>query len=615
MVLLLLAACHDAPRKNPFDPVLTPAVEEVRAAVDREEGTVLLAWSPYEGKQPFAEYRVLRQVKDRVAVDTLAGIVEPTQTTFKDTTLEPDLIYLYRVAVVNQAGFAVESPEVSVSSFSVSGVDLLEALPDPAQGRISLRWERYSGPGFEGYEIWRRRFGQENQRLEVVEEVGDTRWIDTSPRPGIAYLYWITLRAAGQSPESQRREASYELPPVALLRADLSSETAAAELAWTAYRGPRFAAYEVRRESAARLEQTVKVLEEVTDTTYTDPFLDGNTEYTYHIFVRTGWGTDVGVASEKRRDLFYALGEIRPMPSLSNEEVQAVGLAVDAQDRLYAAVTLISTTTARVMQKGVRIQFPGTLRYRTYFSHIEPSRLSPVHLAAGGDQVFVAVGGGEEGVLVGAIQVDSEGSSPAWSVATDTGGARPVGLYREADGDVVLVDEEGILYGFRPDGESAAPSDKLQVTLEPGLLLKHVVVGRGAGPGGDDQFFLLSPERDQHHVIGRTLTPLGESFIFGGRSKFDDGVGPGNGQTLNPLVLAYDPSRTRLVVLEAQGRLQVLDAAPEDVAPRYITQWGRFGVGEGEFQVSPPTSVAVVVDSQGRIYVADGEERIQLFVP
>ncbi len=37
--------------------------------------------------------------------------------------------------------------------------------------------------------------------------------------------------------------------------------------------------------------------------------------------------------------------------------------------------------------------------------------------------------------------------------------------------------------------------------------------------------------------------------------------------------------------------------------------------GEGEFQVSPPTSVAMAVDSEGRIHVADGEERIQIFVP
>ena len=61
--------------------------------------------------------------------------------------------------------------------------------------------------------------------------------------------------------------------------------------------------------------------------------------------------------------------------------------------------------------------------------------------------------------------------------------------------------------------------------------------------------------------------------------------------------------------------MQVFDAQAEDVSPRYITKWGRFGRERGEFQISPPTALSVAVDSQGRIYVADGEERVQVFSP
>ena len=144
-----------------------------------------------------------------------------------------------------------------------------------------------------------------------------------------------------------------------------------------------------------------------------------------------------------------------------------------------------------------------------------------------------------------------------------------------------------------------------------------------AGRGGNDQFFFLSPDRAGNQVVGRTLIldrDKGEIFlrdrtVFGGRQELDDGIGPENGETLNPLVLAFDPLLTRLIILEETGRLQVLDASPEDRERRYITKWGRFGASDGEFQVSPPTSVAMAVDSQGRIHVADGEERIQVFVP
>ena len=160
--LLLLAACHDAPRKNPFDPALTPEVEVTRRALDEKEGTVFLEWTQYSGAQPFKEYRILRKVQGFEAVDTVAFISEVEQTHFTDTDIEPDMDYLYRVAVVNQWGFAVESPEVSVGSFGVNGVDLLETRSDDVRGSISLRWERYAGPDFENYEVWRRSSGQEN---------------------------------------------------------------------------------------------------------------------------------------------------------------------------------------------------------------------------------------------------------------------------------------------------------------------------------------------------------------------------------------------------------------------------------------------------------------------
>ena len=95
--------------------------------------------------------------------------------------------------------------------------------------------------------------------------------------------------------------------------------------------------------------------------------------------------------------------------------------------------------------------------------------------------------------------------------------------------------------------------------------------------------------------------------------------GPESGYTINPLRLAFDASRTRLAVLEWEGFLQVFDARVENQrdgdTPRYITKLGRWGSSSGEFVISPPTAVDVLVDANGRIYVADAEERIQVFAP
>lgn len=611
--MFLCAACHDAPRDNPFDPALTPAVE-VQAALDDTAGVATLTWSRYQGQQPFVGYQVLRKVRGLEAVDTLGMVNQPEVTFFVDNTLVPDLEYLYWVEVLNQVGFANASGQVTVRSFQVRGVEVVEAHSDDHQGVIALRWQRYRGPDFASYRVWRRRFGEERRVLAELAVVSDTAWTDTTPLPAKEYLYWIETLAAEESLESPPVEAVYALPPLDLQRLVFSSTMATAELSWTEYEGPRFGGYEVHRRTEGSTEGVIAAIAEKSRISFTDSLLDGNTEYTYRIAVRTTWEEErIEATSPERSGLFYGLQEVRPLPGLQNAEVQALSLALDEQDQLYVAVSAISTTTARVMQSGIKIVFPRqTSGYATVFNEMTPDRLSPVHLAARQGRAYVVVKTDQGDVLVGAV--DADPWRPAWFQRVDTGGAFPVGVHAEEDGSALVVDAQGMLYSFSAEGVATGSSDQLQATLQndQALPIKHMVVGRKAGLGGSDQFFLVAPERDNHHLAGRTrLSPS----LFGGRPTFDDGVGPGNGETLNPLVLAFDPSHTRLVVLEAQGRLQVFNAEATEVPRRYLTKWGRFGRGEGEFQISPPTAVAVAVDSEGKIYVADGEERIQIFVP
>jgi hypothetical protein len=610
---LLCAACHDAPRNNPFDPALTPAVE-VQAALDDTAGAVALTWGRYQGQEPFAGYRVLRKVRGLEAVDTLEVITQPELTFFVDDTLEPDLEYHYWVEVLNQAGFASPSIQVAVRSFAVKGVELLEVQGDGHQGVIALRWQRYRGPNFTGYRLWRRRFGEESRVLATLSAVDDTAWSDTTPLPAKEYLYWIEVLAAGRSLESQQVEGVYALPPLDLLRLVFDSDMATAAMSWTEYEGPRFGGYEVHRRTAGAAEGVIAEIADKSRTSFTDSLLDGNTEYAYRIGVRTTWEEErVEAFTPERSGLFYGLREVRPLPGLANAEVQALSLALDEQDRLYVAASAISTTTARVMQQGIKLMTPGqATAYTAVFNEVTPDRLSPVHLAVRQNRVYLTVKTDQGEVLVGAVEADTRRS--AWSQRVDTGGAFPVGIHAEEDGSALMVDAQGVIYSFSAEGVAAEPSDKLQTTLQndQALPIRHLVVGRAAGLGGSDQFFLVAPERDNHHLVGRTRL---SGALFGGRPTFDDGVGPGNGETLNPLVLAFDPLHTRLVVLEAQGRLQVFNAEAGEAARRYLTKWGRFGRGEGEFQVSPPTAVALGVDSEGKIYVVDGEERVQVFAP
>jgi len=623
---LLLMGCHDAPRKNPFDPALTPPVEVERAETDKEEGTIFLQWERYEGQQAFAEYRVLRKMQGLEAVDTVQVIRDREQLQFIDAgDLEPETDYLYWVVVVNSAGFEVGSQQVAPEPFFLPAVNLLGAEANPRSGHIVLTWSGYAGPFFESYEVWRRSFGQESRRLAEIQEVTQTTWTDTEPVPDIEYSYFLKTLAAGNSQESQTREEVLRLTEVDLLRANFSSETASAELLWTAYTGPRFEAYEVIRRTEETLEKVVGVLTNVADTTFVDSLLDGNTKYIYNISVRTRWGDEEGeirVPSEEKSDIFYSLTEVLSLPALSGtEKVQAVGLALDEEDQMLVGATLISTTTAKVMQAGVRLLLPGGNRFRTLFVRedgrdIKPARLSPIHMAARSGIVYVAVRLDLGDCLVGAVEY---GGEVLWGEIAPTGDVFPAGFYLEEDGDVALVDREALVYYFGPDGKMRTSEDdenlpdlRKGLATDEGLPIWHIVMGYGAGQQGKDQLFVLVPDREESHILFRTLTPLaGENWIIGGRGGLEAGVGLEDGQTLSPQVIAFDPFYTRLLVLEEQGRLQMFDVREN----RYITKWGGYGSGEGRFIVSPPTSIAVAVDSQGRVYVADGEERVQIFEP
>jgi hypothetical protein len=221
-------ACHNSTRDNPMDPVLTPAVDGVRVEVGDSTGVAVVEWIAYSGQTQFAAYLVQRREKALFDVVTLARITEAAETTFADSSIEPGRDYVYWVEVVNSAGFVVASEELAVESFTVAGVELTSVEPSAATGHIELTWDRYDGPGFEGYEIWRRAVGEDATRLDVITDARVTTWTDTTARPGTVYFYWTSSLIFDVDFASARSEVSYELPAVAIQSLTLSSDTAAA---------------------------------------------------------------------------------------------------------------------------------------------------------------------------------------------------------------------------------------------------------------------------------------------------------------------------------------------------------------------------------------------------
>ena len=119
-------------------------------------------------------------------------------------------------------------------------VGLTSVAVNDTTGSAYLKWTAYAGrQPFAAYRVFRKEKGREIvHTLGVIEDVRRTTFRDSTLAPGVEYVYWITVvnQSGFEVPRIEMLEASYELSPVELRSADFSSDTATAELTWTAYR-------------------------------------------------------------------------------------------------------------------------------------------------------------------------------------------------------------------------------------------------------------------------------------------------------------------------------------------------------------------------------------------
>ena len=283
----IFLGCHDAPRKNPFDPALTPAVE-VTVALDPGTGTAVVDWTPYAGRQPFAEYWILRQGQGLVTVDTLAVIRDLDLTAFTDSLLSPNTAYEYRVSVTNASGYEAVSESMSNSGYRISAVELLDAEADAEAGAVRLRWTRFQGPRFQGYNVERRGSSDDDfVTIAQVESPGDTLFTDTDIAPDVSYIYRIALQAAGQLWISNRSgREQYSLSPVVLLDAT-AGQQGIILLTWSRFTGPGFESYQIRRRLAESVdEELIGRQTQIQDTSFVDGSALAGGAYVYTVTVQ-----------------------------------------------------------------------------------------------------------------------------------------------------------------------------------------------------------------------------------------------------------------------------------------------------------------------------------------
>ena len=185
--------CHDAPRKNPVDPKLTPAVELVSVEVDSLQGTATLLWTRYLGAQPFQAYRILRRISGQTAVLERATTTEVADTVFVDAEVEAEHVYVYSVAVINAAGLEVGSNEREVSfTFAAPRLEIEELSSSTASATLS--WSR-AVSGFLRYEVLRQAGGEAGPSvIHTTTAIDDTTFTDTGLDGNTEYTYVVSTR-------------------------------------------------------------------------------------------------------------------------------------------------------------------------------------------------------------------------------------------------------------------------------------------------------------------------------------------------------------------------------------------------------------------------------------
>ncbi len=190
---VLLPSCHDAPRNNPFDPALTPAVT-LAVALDDTAGTATLTWTRYEGQQPFREYRVLRKVSGLERVDTLAILGQVEQTTWVDTSMTQHTPYGYRVSVVNTSGLEASTTPWETRPVQLPAVVLERVDFYSRTATAHLEWTPYRGGQFAKYEVRRNTAELASQVVFETPDPTATTFVDSNLVGATEYYYQVVVR-------------------------------------------------------------------------------------------------------------------------------------------------------------------------------------------------------------------------------------------------------------------------------------------------------------------------------------------------------------------------------------------------------------------------------------
>ncbi len=266
---------------------------------DDDAGAVLLSWAPPtkdnggEDLTGLSYYRIFRSKQTASSFVEMAQ-VPGTQTTFRDTTVEPLTLYYY---TVNAVDFAKNGgPRSEPSSVSTPGLTTPTRVTAIAgKGKITLAWEANSEPQLSGYEVMRYSDPRQPEAIATFNTLWPA-YVDSPLVGGQIFAYRV--RAVG-SGGLKSRLSDFVLATVSddpapappdFLYAELSGNTAI-QLSWRASTTDEdgsdqtglshYRIYRSEESASAGFEWIATV--DSTALSYRDDDLETSTTYNYHV--------------------------------------------------------------------------------------------------------------------------------------------------------------------------------------------------------------------------------------------------------------------------------------------------------------------------------------------
>ena len=166
----------------------------------------------------------------------------------------------------------------------------LTAVLDSTSGAVMLNWTAYEGQmPFAHYAVQRNIVDRvQVETLRQIEQVDSIAYVDTTLAANTAYEYRVeVVNEAGLVVSSPvQRIDGFAAGGVVLRNPSIDVATAQVRLLWSRYSGSRFGSYRVLRRTGEEAEfGLLEVVEEVGDTTYSDPGVEPGRLYFYRIDV------------------------------------------------------------------------------------------------------------------------------------------------------------------------------------------------------------------------------------------------------------------------------------------------------------------------------------------